>query len=721
MLDLLIRKIYALCYWKEWMKKEGSSLALLSLMDILPVEFFYKYEVLIIKALIYALNTLPEYIMVTAHKNCPDALYKLIKKCHFEPHFVLVDKKHIVASPSFLEYITKQEASLAVSSTVFEDDFVNQFKEICRRFTHELKSERKFARIVSKECLELIISLEKLPLETVLNIDGVKYSRNEQNIPMDLSPPSKTELERLKDYLFEKRWSDDFKSYEYSEITAGLDCISYLFTKDKQGDLIGKAPELGNKLIDMNDELLNIIQTEIGNYEELRRSSQDQSLQNYYMLLEKRHNYFHAIYENSTGAIYNHPLRTEKERIETARNNAAMAQQRMQKKQRGGHGSSPTDQTRPTPQSPEERLTTFTTHIMTIKETTSRQNLLRGDSYIYKVFPNCEARLKAVCKCLTVLCDEYTKACQENEWSNELINTEEMKAIYKEQRSKYLITLFRFVLREEKCIHNKAKNCMKKMLLLQPESEDILPDKVFKECLKQCWKSKISDLIEYKKMMSFIKLFPKSFPHVFWEKLVESLVNIINKLKEEAKIKIDTVKMKHNTEFYVAAFLISSYRHKKANNENPEFFKQVIEQVLELQKLIYTYGIPDVMIKTPLANLFNYFAAIAVQYIKENYAFKGGEVLKLASSVVAVKTAKEFRNYLAENGSNVLLEILQEKSKSIEHYGIIHEVLSIVYTLHKKLPNCVTSHEKLVHEIATIWLSFIPKLGYSQNVTWHLQ
>ena len=704
------------------MKKEGSSLALLSLMDILPVEFFYKYEVLIIKALIYALNTLPEYIMVTAHKNCPDALYKLIKKCHFEPHFVLVDKKHIVASPKFLEYIQKQEASLGVNSTVFEDDFVNQFKEICRRFSHELKSERKFARLVSKECLELIISLEKLPLETVLNIDGIRYSRNEENIPMDLSAPSKTELERLKDYLFDKKWSEDFKSYEYSEITAGLDCISYLFTKDKQGDLLGKASELGNKLIDMNEELLSIIQLEISNYEDLRRSPQDQSLQNYYMLLEKRHNYFHATYENSTGAIYNHPLRTEKERIEAARDNTrVLQQQRLQRKQRSGYGSASSDQIRGPPQSPEERLSTFTSHIMSIKETTSRQNLLRGDSYIYKVFPNCEARLKAVCKCLTVLCDEYTKACKENDWSNELINTEEMKAIYKEQRSKYLITLFRFVLREEKCIHNKAKKCMEKMLKLQPESEDFLPEKVFKECLKQCWKSKISDLIEYKKMMSFIKLFPKSFPHVFWEKLVESLVNIINKLKDEETMKLDSMKMKHNTEFYVAAFLISSYRHKKSKNEHPDFFKLVIKQVLELQKLIYAYGIPDVMIKTPLANLFNYFAEIAVQYIKENYAFDKGEVLKLTSSVVAVKTAKEFRDYLAQNGTGVLLDILREKSKSIEDYGIIHEVLSIVYILHKKVPGCVVNHEKLVHEIATIWLSFIPKLGYSQNVTWHLQ
>ena len=178
-----MRKIYALCYWKEWMKKEGSSLALAALMGILPADFFRKYELPIVKALIYALNTLPEFITVTAHYNCPKTLYKLIKTCHNVPNFILVKPRTFKASAAFLEYIKRIATATGTDPEKLEKDYVSDFREMCRRLTQELQSERKFTRKISRECLKRLEAEEKLPLEELLNIDSARYVREgEENV-----------------------------------------------------------------------------------------------------------------------------------------------------------------------------------------------------------------------------------------------------------------------------------------------------------------------------------------------------------------------------------------------------------------------------------------------------------------------------------------------------------------------------------------------------------
>ena len=160
------------------MKKEGSSLALPALMDILPADFFMKYELSIVKALIYALDTLPELITVTAHMNCPLTINKLIDTCHAEPHFIVIKPRVIVPSPPFLECLKRIATATGADPVKLENDYVNDFKEICRKFTQELKSERKFARKVSRECLEHLQNKEHIPLEDLLNIDAVRYYKS---------------------------------------------------------------------------------------------------------------------------------------------------------------------------------------------------------------------------------------------------------------------------------------------------------------------------------------------------------------------------------------------------------------------------------------------------------------------------------------------------------------------------------------------------------------
>ncbi len=163
------------------MKKEGSSLALSALMSILPTDFFRKYELPIVKALIYALNTLPEFITVTAHYNCPKTLYKLIKTCHGVPNFALVRPRTFRPSPAFLEYIKRIAMASGADPEKLEADYVSDFRDICRRLTRELRSERKFTRKISRECLKRLEAEEKLPLEELMNLDSARYIKGGQD------------------------------------------------------------------------------------------------------------------------------------------------------------------------------------------------------------------------------------------------------------------------------------------------------------------------------------------------------------------------------------------------------------------------------------------------------------------------------------------------------------------------------------------------------------
>lgn len=716
LLDLLIRRVYALCYWKEWMKKEGSSLALIALMEILPDDFFIKYELAIVKALFYALNTLPEFITVTAHQNCPKSLYELIDKCHAEPHFKVVRPHTIAPSVYFINYIQRVAKTTGETPEKLELDYVTNFKEITKRLVMELKSEKKFARRISRSCMERLRGRENLSLEEMLNIDSANYVSSDQKpegtwrltLAMEVDELRMSQMQTTKEELLARCWSSDFVLYEYAGISSGLDYLLYLVKQDKDGQLLGSNAEVGRKLFSLNNELLKIIKNEIMDYDELRKSTTDQSIKSYYMLLEKKHIYLNPVYEVSTSTIYNQPLKTEKERLQ---------------------GIKP----RARPLSEEnESISDFIAKIMSSKETSNRPNLLEDDLYIYKVFPRSEARIKAVCACVNFLCEVFLKLLDEKEWASAVISPEAKEA-HNDQRHKYLILIFRLLQRDEKCLYKKAKRCLSALYKDRSDQEEIFPDKISHACLTNSFNPKISDLNEYKKLIRIVKLFPKAFVKNFWEKINDSFKTILKKLTEANDQTAENVKVKHNTEFRVACFLINSYQYKSYTDDDAAVFKVNIDRVVELQRLIYVFKMSDTLLKDPLANLFNRFSKVVLQYISElggETPKPGGDLmnekkqailLKLTASVLKSKKAKKFREYMAANASEVLSDVLIRNSRLEGKYNIIHEVLSIIYELKKCNSDWLKSQRELIQQVAKVWLSFIPRMELMQKRIWYLQ
>ena len=250
---------------------------------------------------------------------------------------------------------------------------------------------------------------------------------------MNESEPS--EMQKLREILLQRSWSDDFMIYEYDVIIAGVDYLQYLLKNDKFGNLLGNGFEFGNLLLKFNNELLKIVKNEILEYKELKGKASDQSIKNYYMLLEKKHNYLHPIYEESVSTIYNQSFKTEEERLNPEKLSAAPLSK------------------------PEETIADFADEILNIKDTQIRSNLLKNAIYIYKVFPKSEARLKSVCACISFLCEEFLKLLDDKEWESSIL-TPEQKGLLNKQRYKYLILAFRLLQRDEKCLH-KRTNCLK--------------------------------------------------------------------------------------------------------------------------------------------------------------------------------------------------------------------------------------------------------------------
>ena len=539
---------------------------------------------------------------------------------------------------------------------------------------------------------------------------------------------ARSELEKMTEGLLEKKWSEEFKAYEYSGISAGLDCITYLLQQDQAGNLLGVGNDVGMRLLKLNEELLSIIKDEIGEHEELRRNSQDGSVKTYYMLLEKKHNYFNPVYEASTSTIYNHPIKTEKERLEQADNYAGSLQQKAQLRAKRLE-----DLLHSTDKSTlDERLGEYAAKVLATKECPpSRTSILGGDPYIYNVFPRSKARIKVIATCMSMLCAEFKKIMKDREWQ-ERIATVEMRAAYNEQRYKFMITLFRFLTRDEKCLHKRAKQCIRAMREAAKDHEEMLPTKAFRECLRLMLLNKIADLSDYKKIMHVVKLFPDSFQKGFWDKITGSFNDILKKLEEDLARRMEGPRPKHTNEIHIACLLISCYKHKLADEDNLELFKSTLKNVQKLKYLMYQYGWSDAMLQDPLAHLFGKYSKEALQYIQEQHAIEHSDptadkkleaVLRLAAQVIRSKKATEFRVYLQTNVADVLLTIISEcQDKEGKAYGVLHEALKFIYALYKADKHrrqgevsWLGTQGNLIQNLSSVWLSYIPESGHDEK------
>ena len=367
LLDLLIQKIYSLCYWREWTKKEGSSLALSALFNILPKEFFYPYELAIIEALVYAINNLPRSITVTAHQSVPKTLYQLIQLCHSEP-------------------LLKRD-STGDFSTQYPKQ-VKTLKGIAHILCSQLKAEKKIMRSVAIKCIESLLKIEKLTLKEFMTLDSMTITEvpsapgtESMIIGGEAEKQAETSLVNLLKSIFSaRRWSEEFKKYNYTDISSNLDCLSYLLTHDNKGDLIGCTPGTGDLLNSLNNELLEIIKEEITSFEDKKRASTEVSIQNSYMLIEKSHNYFNPIYDQSVGMVYNYQIISEKDRLADA---SLEIRDQLAKKEIKPLVKDRSEAAQANPQ--DDELARYTAEIMKVKDQSKRPNMLNGDSYIYKV------------------------------------------------------------------------------------------------------------------------------------------------------------------------------------------------------------------------------------------------------------------------------------------------------------------------------------------------
>jgi len=175
LLELLVRKLCSLCYWKEWTRKEGGSLALLELLAILPDIFFIKYEFEIIQSLFNALSTLPKLIMVTARRSCLDCIDKLINTCHEKPHFTLSGENTLTPSEWLIEYVRRVAKVTGISARVIEERYVKDFKKVVDLLVTGLHDERKFVRKAAKRCIKKLSELEGFSLNQLTNISSFFY------------------------------------------------------------------------------------------------------------------------------------------------------------------------------------------------------------------------------------------------------------------------------------------------------------------------------------------------------------------------------------------------------------------------------------------------------------------------------------------------------------------------------------------------------------------
>lgn len=468
-------------------------------------------------------------------------------------------------------------------------------------------------------------------------------------------------------------------------------------------------PNVAVSLIDFNEELLKIMESEIVERDNLRKASSYKNIKAYYMMQEKKHIYFHPVFESTTNSIYNYPLRTERERLENP--------------PREPH------------REPRKSLTAFMETLLAVNQNAMKHALSKSDQYIYKVFPNAELRLKVVCACMEFLCAEFKKFLDRG--MHVISADSAMYGEYIGQLHKFLVVAFVCLQREEKCVYKKAKKCMSTLYSTSNYGRKIFPERLLLTCLQSIFKDQLlTSRFTYKRIMRVVKLFPNKFLDSFWDKIEGSCRLVLKRLGEENSRE---KKPLASTEWNVACFLISSYKYKASSRNDEATFRLLVEQVLELKRLIHLYGMYDSILKKPVTNLLNRYSDAAISCLKSRYKtertaneliqgygeqeFTTYNLLRLFSSAVKYEKTVKFKQNLAKHANVILSEILAGNSNRIEAYKVIHEVLAIVKGLDdsKQFAGWIKDQQQLVYSIARAWIFFIPILSKIQHLISHLQ
>ena len=259
-----------------------------------------------------------------------------------------------------------------------------------------------------------------IPVLYKIIIEAKIDERNEQRL---MSIP---DIRKLQSEFLKRPWSFCFKTCDYNVIISTLDFLVYLMNNS----IFNKLPNFEINLPKFNEELLKIIKMEILEYDELNKNVDITNIWTYYMMLEKKHIYLNPKYEMSTNSIYKHELKSEHERLMNP--NPLLKEE------------------------PLERLSDYIDKLLLIKDCKDHPNAVKGEQYIYKIFPNSEARIKVVCSCIDFLRAEFKKLFESNDWALLLAN-DKLKNRYMEQIQKYIIVNIRLLQREEKCLYKRAK------------------------------------------------------------------------------------------------------------------------------------------------------------------------------------------------------------------------------------------------------------------------
>ena len=450
--------------------------------------------------------------------------------------------------------------------------------------------------------------------------------------------------------------------------------------------MLSRLPDIGKRLLEINEELLKVMKKEIMDCDELRQKAGEQGIKGYYMMLERKHLYEHPVYENGVNTLFNQLIRTERDRLNTPSKQPI--------------------------REPPLTLAQLIESVLSTKEMGYKQTFNKGDQYIYKVFPNAEQRLKAVCNCINFLYTGFNKFIEDKEWNKWL--TDDMKKTLKEQLQKYFIVTFRFLQREEKCLYKNARKCLETLYKKQKDNDEIFSEQILDACIEYTFKKQSILSLEYRKIMRIIKIFPHKVDSSFWNKLRESSMAIIKKLKEDNSQRNERSRL--SSGFNAACFLINCHKYELGAT-NFETFKYLLEQVTELQKLITQCGTQYRVFKNALANFFNKYSIQVCLYLEtlhdseqqalrdiaEIEGFTKYDLLKLINTVVKSKKANDLRQSLIECSHIILDLILSKDGPRHESYNTVHELLILLYGLNKVQP----LNEKIVHNIAEIWSNYI--------------
>jgi len=466
---------------------------------------------------------------------------------------------------------------------------------------------------------------------------------------------------------------------------------------------------IGTSLIELNEELLKVMECEIVERDAIRNKFKDESIKIQYMMLEKRHRYSNPVYEASVNSIYNRPIKTERERLEN-----------------------PPKQPIREPVTP---LSTLMAKLLPINEFAVKYMLYKSEQHIYKIFTFSELRIKAICSCLTFLCAEFSKFI-DNQMAVSFLFNESMRNIYIEQLHKYLVIVFIYLQREEKCLYKKAKSCLKALYEKRNNSKEVFPDEVLNSCFKTMFKEGSNSRFKYERIIRLVKVFPNKFGDSFWQNIDTSCRSVLSKLRPGKPL--EESKISPSTEWNMVCFLISSFKYKMSARNEEVTFSLLAERILKLKQLIHKFGMYDSILNEPLTNVFNRYSTAAISYLKSRYKTECTEnriareheeiecttynLLKLLSLALKCNKTMKLKEKLIEHASDIFSEILLiPDTHKLENYNIIHEVLSIIRCLKKVQPDWISKQQKLVYSVAQAWINLIPVLYSIQPFFCHLQ